>query len=136
LNELVVESEERVDSGIFVINIGRCIGRIHQEHGTDLDFVGVGGASTMGTSSEHGRSGIVSVGSHHVGMSMGTDSTSSEAVVRQDHGGSVVDVVTQEHDTMVVERSSIGGVPGKDGRRVTHVDVVGVSLDGEAYGDG
>jgi hypothetical protein len=49
------------------------------------------------------------------------------------HGGSIVDVVTQEYDTMVVERSHIGRVPGKDGRRVTNVDVVGVPLDGEAH---
>jgi hypothetical protein len=130
LNELVVESKERVDPGALVAHVGRCAGRVHQKHATDFDFAGVGSASTMGTSTEHGRSGVVSCGSHHMSVGMGTDSAAGEAVVRKHHGSSVVDVVTQEHDTMVVERSSVSGVPGEDGRGVTHVDVVGVSLDG------
>jgi hypothetical protein len=89
----------------------------------------------MRASSEHGRSGILTLGSYNVGMSVSTDDTASEAIVRKDHGSSVVDVVTEEDDTVVVEGSHVSGVPGKDGRRVTNVDVVRVTLDGEAHGD-
>jgi hypothetical protein len=89
----------------------------------------------MRASSEHGRSGIMTLGSYNVGMSVSTDDTASKAIVRKDHGSSVVDVVTEEDDTVVVEGSHVGGVPGKDGRCVTNVDVVWVTLDGEAHGD-
>jgi hypothetical protein len=71
------------------------VDRVHQEHGTDFDFISLKGASTMGASSEHGRSGIMTLGSYNVGMSMSTDDAASKAVVRQDHGGSVVDVITK-----------------------------------------
>jgi hypothetical protein len=89
----------------------------------------------MGASSEHGRSGIMTLGSYNVGMSVSTDDTASEAIVRKDHGSSIVDVVTEEDGTVVVEGSHVSRVPGKDGRRVTNVDVVWVTLDGEAHGD-
>jgi hypothetical protein len=52
-----------------------------------------------------------------VGMSVSTDkNTSSKAVVGEDHGGSIVDVVTQEDNTVVVEQSRVGGISGEDGR--------------------
>jgi hypothetical protein len=37
---------------------------------------------------------------------------------------------------LVVEGGHVSGVPGKDGRRVTNVDVVRVTMDGEAHGNG
>jgi hypothetical protein len=88
----------------------------------------------MRASLEHGRSGVVTLSTDHVGMCVSADDSASEAVVGKDLGGSIVDVVTQEDDTMVVEGSSVSGVSGKDGRRMAHVDVVRVSLDGEAHG--
>jgi hypothetical protein len=89
----------------------------------------------MRGSSEHRRSGIMTLSSYNVGISVSTDDTASKAIVRNDHGGSIVNVVTEEDDTVVVERSHVSGVPRKDGRRVTNVDVARVTLDGEAHGD-
>jgi hypothetical protein len=49
----------------------------------------------MGDSSEDGRSGIMTLGSYNVGMSVSTNDTASEAILRKDHRSSVVDVVTE-----------------------------------------
>jgi hypothetical protein len=77
----------------------------------------------------------MTLGSYNVGMSVSTDDMASKAIVRKDHGGSIVDVVTEEDDTVVVERSHVSGVPGKDSRVVTNVGVVRITLDGEAHGN-
>jgi hypothetical protein len=88
---------------------------VHQDHGTDFDFVGVGNASTMRASLEHGRSGTMSVGSDHVCMSVSTDSTSSEAVVGKDHGGTVAlsMLLPKSMIQWLSNRVTLAGFPGK-----------------------
>jgi hypothetical protein len=132
-DELVVEPKERVDLCVHIADIGWSVSRIHQEHGTDFDFVSVSGTSTLGASSEHRRSSVVAVNANQVSMSVSADDSASEAVSGKNLGGSIVDIVTQEDNAMVVEGSSVGRVPGEDCRGVTKVDVVRVPLDGEAH---
>jgi hypothetical protein len=57
-DEFVVETKEGVNPGVHIADIGRGVGRIQQEHGTDFDFVGVGRAGAMRTSSEHGGAAL------------------------------------------------------------------------------
>jgi hypothetical protein len=133
-DELVLETKERVDPRVLVADIGWSIGRVHQEHGTDFNFVSVGHAGAMRTSLEHLRSSVVTVSADHMGMSVSADDSTSEAVVGKNHGGSIVDVVTQEDNAMVVEGSGVGRISGEDCRGMAHVDVARVPLDGEAHG--
>jgi hypothetical protein len=75
----------------------------------------------------------VTLSANNVGMSVSTDDPASEAVVRKDHGCSIVDVVTQEDNAVVVKGSRVGGIPREDGTGMAYVDVGRVPLDGEAH---
>jgi hypothetical protein len=61
-------------------------------------------------------SGIVPMGSSHVSMGLSMDSLLGEAVVGKDHGGGIIEVVTQEDDTVIIKGWGIGRVPREDGR--------------------
>jgi hypothetical protein len=67
-DEFVVETKEGVDSGVHIADIDRGVGRIQQEHGTDFDFISVGSAGAMRTSSEHGGCSVVTLSANHVGI--------------------------------------------------------------------
>jgi hypothetical protein len=54
------------------------------------------------------------------------------AVVGKNLRGTIVNVVTQEDNAMVVKGSSVGRIPREDCRGMANVDVVQVPLDGEA----
>jgi hypothetical protein len=55
LDELSVESKERVDSGGHEQGVGRGFGRIRQEYGTDFNFIGVASEETIQPMLKNGR---------------------------------------------------------------------------------
>ena len=137
LQVVLVEALESVATFGFCGEEVRGDSRVQNEDGAGSERVGIGGASDMRSRVVGRRDG--SVTGHQRGDVVTKDTGSggvAPGLRREADGVRVSDVIPEEEDAEVIERSRVQRIGREDRRGVTDIDVVNVSIELESHHDG
>ena len=127
INEVVIESAKGVLSGGLSGQGSSCVDRLHEEHGSDADFGGIGSATSVGTRGRHSRGSAMHVSTCDVITGVTASGTVAlEHSVFEDEWDGSAQVVAHEDTDLVVERRGVPWNGREHGRQVSDVDVIGV----------